>query len=174
MKQTTIALLLLLLAGCASSPNMDSSSVSGSMKTTSGSGVAVDSEGSQKSASISSNSGRLAAEALEGQSVYFDFDKYSINPAYYDIVVLHAGFIKVRKNDIVTLEGNADEWGSNEYNLALGDRRADAVRRNLEMLGVPPSQIRTVSRGEEKPRLSCHEEKCWKENRRCDFIHKLD
>ncbi len=72
------------------------------------------------------------------------------------------------------MEGNADERGSAEYNLALGDRRANAVRKNLELLGIPTAQIKTLSFGEEKPRLLCHEEKCWQENRRDDFVHKLN
>ena len=111
---------------------------------------------------------------LEKQSIYFDFDRYAVKPEYRNIVQIQAEFIKAHKNAMVTVEGNADERGSNEYNLALGDKRANAVRKNLELLGVPATQIRAVSMGEEKPRLSCHEEKCWKENRRADFAHKLN
>ncbi|MGB8410375.1 MAG: OmpA family protein, partial [Gallionella sp.] len=85
-----------------------------------------------------------------------------------------AAFLKAHNNDVVTIEGNCDERGSPEYNLALGDRRADAARKSLEILGVPETQIKVVSFGLEKPRLTCHEERCWKENRRDDFVHKLD
>jgi peptidoglycan-associated lipoprotein len=70
------------------------------------------------------------------------------------------------------LEGNADERGSREYNLALGQNRAEAVKHALQLLGVPDSQVEVVSFGEEKPRSTCHEEKCWAENRRVDVSNK--
>lgn len=116
----------------------------------------------------------LAAQLLEMQknSVYFDFDEFAIKPKYREVVHQHAQFIQKQKALAIKLEGHADERGSSEYNLALGDRRANAVRKALEVLGVPGGQIHTVSMGEESPRLACHEEKCWKENRRVDFIGK--
>lgn len=176
MKQTIVALSLLLLAACASSPKTDSPQTPPAAKISDGSQAATDTSSAGKSAPVSRmeiEAGKLAAETQmpEESSVYFDFDQYAIKPEYRDVVALQAGFIKAHKNDIVTLKGNADERGSNEYNLALGDRRANTVRKNLELLGVPAAQIRAVSLGEEKPRLACHEEKCWKENRRCDFVH---
>jgi peptidoglycan-associated lipoprotein len=97
-----------------------------------------------------------------------------VKPEYQDIIQKQAQFIKDHKNDVVTVEGNTDERGSSEYNLALGDKRANAVRKNLELLGVSDAQINTVSLGQTKPRLTCHEEQCWKEDRRDDFIHKLN
>jgi peptidoglycan-associated lipoprotein len=119
---------------------------------------------------------KLAASTqyLQKQSIYFDFDQFAIKPEYRDVIQQQAELVIAYKNDIVTVQGNADERGSDEYNLALGDRRANAARKNLELQGVPSSQIKTVSFGEEKPRLSCHEEKCWKENRRDDFIHTVN
>lgn len=171
MKQTAVALLSLLLAACASSPKTDSPQAS---PPGSGSQAAAETGAIEKNA-MASEAERLVAEmqVLGERSVYFDFDRYVVKPEYRDVVALQAAFIKKHKNDIVTLKGNADERGSNEYNLALGDRRANTVRKNLELLGVPAAQIRTISLGEEKPRLSCHEEKCWEENRRCDFVHRL-
>lgn len=119
-------------------------------------------------------SSELAAQLLEMQksSVYFDFDEFAIKPEYREVVHQHAQFIKKQKALAIKLEGHADERGSSEYNLSLGDRRANAVRKSLEVLGVPGGQIHTVSMGEESPRLACHEEKCWKKNRRVDFIGK--
>ena len=122
------------------------------------------------------NSRKLAEQLqdLKNKSVYFDFDKSIVKPEYQDTLQQQADFIKSHGNDTVTLEGNCDERGSNEYNLALGDRRATAVRKTLEVLGVPISQMKTASFGEEKPRLTCHAEACWKENRRVDFDHHLN
>ena len=111
---------------------------------------------------------------LKSQSVYFDLDSTKIKPEYAGIVDAQAQFVKSHPQDIVTLAGNTDERGSSEYNLALGQRRAATVARQLELIGVPASQIRSISYGEEKPRLTCHEEKCWKVNRRVDFDHKLN
>lgn len=119
---------------------------------------------------------KLAAtlQQLEKQSDYFDYNKSAIKPEYLGVIQQEAAFIKEHKHDIVTLEGNADERGSDEYNLNLGSRRAIAVKRSLEKFGVQASQVKIVSLGKQKARLSCHEEKCWKENRRVDFIHKLN
>ncbi|MDH4283805.1 MAG: peptidoglycan-associated lipoprotein Pal [Gallionellaceae bacterium] len=113
-------------------------------------------------------------QKLHSQSIYFDFDNSTIKPEFRSVVEQQAAFLKTHGSDTITVEGNADERGSNEYNLALGNRRASATRKNLELLGIPSSQIKVVSYGEEKPRLTCHEEKCWQENRRCDFSHKLN
>lgn len=179
----TVVLASLLLAACASAPKTDSSQTLRADSTqasqpNSPPAIAKPAESGKnvQTSTAETESSRLASEAqaLQKQSVYFDFDMFAIKPEYRDVVQRQAAFIKTHKNSIVTLEGNADERGSNEYNLALGDKRANAVRKNLELLGVSAAQIRAVSMGEEKPRLSCHEEKCWKENRRNDFIHKLN
>lgn len=119
---------------------------------------------------------KLAAtlQQLEKQSDYFDYNKSAIKPEYLGVIQQEAAFIKDHRQDIVTLEGNADERGSDEYNLKLGSRRAIAVKKSLEKFGVQAHQIKIVSLGKQKARLSCHEEKCWKENRRVDFAHKLN
>jgi peptidoglycan-associated lipoprotein len=112
------------------------------------------------------------APATLDKSVYFDFDSFSVLPEYRDVVIHQVEFIKNHQNEFVVLEGNADERGSSEYDLALGDKRAQAVRNSLVLLGIPSSRIRVVSLGKEQPRLTCHEEKCWHENRRVDFLIK--
>lgn len=122
---------------------------------------------------------KLAEEAnlarqLDKESVYFDFDKSEIKHDSREAVKKQADFLVSNKNVTVTLEGNCDARGSGEYNLALGERRAKSVSSQLQALGVSTERIKTVSNGEEKPRLTCNEEKCWKENRRVDFIHVLN
>ena len=114
------------------------------------------------------------AQQLEKESVYFDFDKSEVKQEFQKVIKKQDDFLLANKNDTVTLEGNCDERGSTEYNLALGGRRAQSVSHQLQILGISKERINTVSNGEEKPRLTCHEEKCWKENRRVDFIHKLN
>lgn len=108
-------------------------------------------------------------KTLAGNSIYFDFDNYTIKPQYQGILKEDYDFLKSSPKVAVTLTGNADELGSTEYNLALGQKRADAVARALRMLGVAEARMETVSYGEEKPRATCHEDKCWAENRRVDF-----
>ena len=116
---------------------------------------------------------RLQAE-LTKNSVYFDFDDFTLKPQYRDTVHQNAEFMSRNGNGSVTLEGNADERGSREYNLALGQKRAETVRKALVMMGVPDARIEAISYGAEKPRADCPEEKCWKKNRRVDFTHKAN
>jgi len=107
---------------------------------------------------------------LDKQSVYFDFDNYAIKPEGFSVITEHANLANTYTQDHVTLQGNCDERGSREYNLALGQHRAEAVKKRLVLLGVPEARIETVSLGKEKPRALCHDESCWHENRRTDFI----
>ncbi len=106
---------------------------------------------------------------LAKRSTHYPFDVYVVQEADKPVVQAHAKYLGERANRKVRLEGNCDERGSNEYNLGLGQRRADGVKKMLQVGGAKDSQLETVSYGEEKPQLACHEEKCWKENRRTDL-----
>jgi peptidoglycan-associated lipoprotein len=109
-----------------------------------------------------------AISALE--TVYFDFDKSSIRSDSAGVLRSNAGVIKENAGwGQLTIEGNTDERGSEEYNLALGEQRAMAVKRYLVDLGVPESRLRTVSFGEAKPAVPGHDESAWRYNRRSDF-----
>ncbi|HMC13320.1 MAG TPA: peptidoglycan-associated lipoprotein Pal [Gallionellaceae bacterium] len=108
---------------------------------------------------------------LAKRSVYYPFDVSVVQSADRPLVEEHAKYLSANPGSKVRLEGNCDERGSNEYNLALGQRRADGVKKLLLAGGVKADQIDTVSNGEEKPKLTCHEEKCWQENRRTDLIY---
>jgi peptidoglycan-associated lipoprotein len=108
--------------------------------------------------------------AVVSNSVHFDFDQSAIKSDETAVVSDHANLANAVPNDHVTLQGNCDERGSREYNLALGQRRADAVKQKLVLLGVPEPRIETISFGKEKPHALCHEEHCWAENRRADFV----
>jgi peptidoglycan-associated lipoprotein len=108
---------------------------------------------------------------LAKRSVYFDFDKSDIKPDFRPLVEAHAGYMTSHDSATVRIEGNCDERGSREYNLALGQRRADSVRKAMVLLGVSDQRIETISWGEEKPRATGHDEAAWSQNRRSDIIY---
>jgi len=104
-------------------------------------------------------------------SVYFDFDSYTVKDQYASGLRTNADYL-AKSNAAIELDGNADERGSREYNMALGQKRADAVKRALAVLGVKTDRIETISFGEDKPKSSGHDEAAWAENRRVDFVLK--
>jgi len=106
---------------------------------------------------------------LSKRSVYFDFDSYSVKPDYQSMLNAHAQYLGTNKGRKILIQGNTDERGTSEYNLALGQKRAEAVRRSLASMGVPDSQMEAVSLGKEKPKATGHDEASWAENRRADI-----
>jgi peptidoglycan-associated lipoprotein len=111
---------------------------------------------------------------LAKRSVYYPFDVSVVQDADKPVVAAHAKYLSEHPDRHVRLEGNCDERGSTEYNIGLGQRRADGVKKMMELNGVQSSQITTVSYGEEKPKMTCHEEKCWRENRRTDLDYNAN
>jgi len=109
---------------------------------------------------------------LAKRSVYFPFDISAVQEADKPIVEAHGKYLSEHPDSKVRVEGNCDERGSNEYNLALGQRRADSVKKMLILSGAKASQIETVSYGEEKPVCTEHNEACWKQNRRSDIKYQ--
>jgi peptidoglycan-associated lipoprotein len=108
---------------------------------------------------------------LSKRSIYFDFDSFEIRDEFRPVIEAHAKFLLVNKVRKVVIQGNTDERGSREYNLALGQKRAEAVRRSLTALGVPDAQIEAVSFGEEKPKSTGTDEAALAENRRADIVY---
>ena len=106
---------------------------------------------------------------LSKRSVYFDYDSNAVKDEYKNLIQAHARFLADNKSRHVRIEGNCDERGSREYNLALGQRRAEAVKRTMTVLGAPDAAIETVSFGEEKPVAQGHDEQSWAQNRRADI-----
>jgi len=104
--------------------------------------------------------------------VYFDYDSYVIKPEFQNLIEAHARFLKANKGRKVAIEGHTDERGGREYNLALGQRRAEAVRRSLGLLGVPDSQVEAVSFGKEKPAAPGSDEAAWAQNRRAEIAYR--
>lgn len=113
-----------------------------------------------------------AEEGKEGmfKDLQFDFDKYDIKDEYKSELKSIAAWMTKNSGAKLSVEGHCDERGTNEYNLALGDRRAKAVKDHLVSLGVPSSKIETISYGEEKPLCTEHTEECWAKNRRAHFV----
>jgi len=109
---------------------------------------------------------------LAKRSIYFDFDSFVVKPEYQSVVEVHGKYLVANASRRVTVEGHADERGSREYNLALGQKRAEAVKSRLRLVGVAETQIETVSLGEEKPRGTGHDEAAWAENRRVDLNYR--
>jgi peptidoglycan-associated lipoprotein len=109
---------------------------------------------------------------LAKRSIYFDFDSYAVKSDYQSLLAAHAGYLKSHPQRHVLIQGNTDERGTTEYNLALGQKRAEAVRRALSLLGVPDSQMEAVSLGKEKPQATGHDEDSYAQNRRADFVYQ--
>ena len=108
---------------------------------------------------------------LSTRIIYFEYDSSDIQERYRDVVEAHANYLVNNPNVVVALEGHADERGSREYNLALGERRALAVKRQMTLLGAAASQVRTVSYGEERPVESGHDDYSWGQNRRVELVY---
>lgn len=111
------------------------------------------------------------SSVLSRRSVYFDFDSFAIRSDFAPLVEAHAKFLNEHPQMRMMIQGNTDERGGREYNLALGQKRAEAVKRALTLLGVNDSQIESVSLGEEKPRCTENTESCFAENRRADMLY---
>ena len=164
---TTVAAAL-LLTGCASKVPLNNDSGAGDSAPVDSSRqiTPVDTAGASSSASENMSQAELAA-----RTVYFDFDSYIVKPEFETLLQKNAAFIKADKNRQVKLEGHADLRGTREYNLALGQKRADAVKQALSLLGVPEGQMEAVSFGKEKPVTEDLSEEAQAKNRRVELAY---
>ena len=108
---------------------------------------------------------------LSKHTIYFDFDKSDVHPEDRDIIIAHAKYLVQNPDKKVVLEGNTDERGTREYNIALGERRAKSVSQLMQLQGVAKSQIDVVSYGEERPVALGHDESAWHQNRRVEIVY---
>ncbi len=111
---------------------------------------------------------------LSRREIFYDYDSFVVRDEYKPLLEAHAAYLKNNRNARIKVEGNTDERGSREYNLALGQKRSESVKRVLTLLGVNDAQIDTVSLGEEKPRNPAASETAYSENRRCDLVYAGD
>ncbi len=171
------ALVVAALAGCASKGTQEAAPVEdkgGAAATTPGattSGAGGTGVGGTPAASAVPAHRDPTNILSQKRSIYFDFDEYAIKDQYRPIIEAHAKYLQANKTLHVTLQGNTDERGTREYNIALGQRRADAVKQLMVLLGATDAQIETVSFGKEKPRREGHDEASWAENRRVDIVY---
>ncbi len=170
MKNTTIFTSLVLslalfAAGCKTKP-VEQPPPAQTSTSSDTSGLDTSPVSSDETA-IQGPSGQLLSQRI----VYFDFDRAEIRADSQSIVTAHAGFLAKSPNVKVRLEGHADERGSREYNIGLGERRAQAVRRALLLQGVAEAQITTVSYGEERPASAGSDEQAYAQNRRVEIVY---
>jgi peptidoglycan-associated lipoprotein len=164
------ALLVSLLAGCAGQEVKEQPKAAVEDRTaTQAAGADTKPAGQQ---TVAANPLKDPNNILSKRSVYYDFDKSDVKDEYKPMVEAHSKYLTGNKAAKIAVQGNCDERGSREYNIALGNRRADSVRKMMNVMGASDSQIEVVSFGEEKPRAACHDESCWKENRRSDIVYQ--
>ena len=120
---------------------------------------------------LASNPLKDPGNILSKRSIYFDYDSSTVKDEFKPLVTAHAKYLTDNRGRRVVIQGNTDERGSREYNLALGQRRSDSVKKMMLLLGVRDAQVETVSFGEEKPRATGSDEAAWAENRRSDIVY---
>ena len=172
------AAVVAAFAGCASTPPADTTAsrtptASGPASSTARAPAAAPASSAPATAGNATGNaaGNANVAAPSQRSVYFDYDSNAVKDEYTGVVKSNAQYLATKRGARVVVEGNTDERGSREYNLALGQRRADAVKQRLTLLGVPAQQIETVSFGEEKPRADSETEQAFAENRRADIVY---
>jgi len=160
-------LIICLLSACAGQTTQPADVEDRSLNGSNGAdSSALGSEGSGFHALNDPNS------ILSQRSVYYDFDSYSVKNEYRPLVIAHAQYLRDNPDAQVILQGNTDDRGSREYNLALGQRRADNVKNIMTLSGARSTQVESVSLGEEKPRAYGNDESSWAENRRTDIVYR--
>lgn len=175
MKKILLSILLVnLLAACASDVSKEqvkepATPATAEAPAPAAAGSATTSTAATGTAPAAVNA---AADLTGTRSVFFPFDVDAVTAADRPVVQAHGAYLAKNKNAKVRVEGNADERGSSEYNLALGQRRANNVKKLLILSGAKAAQVETVSFGEEKPRASGHDEASWSQNRRADIVAK--
>ncbi|MBS0499519.1 MAG: peptidoglycan-associated lipoprotein Pal [Burkholderiaceae bacterium] len=165
----------LVLAGCGSDVKLDQPAEGSSTAAGAGAGGAQG-QGTGQSSVTQVQAGASAADKAGpvgvAKVIYFDYDSYVVKPEFQSVVDQHARFLRAHPNARLVLEGNTDQRGSREYNLALGQKRAEAVRRAMTLVGASDGQIEAVSFGKEKPAVEGNTEDAYAQNRRVEFRYQ--
>ncbi len=182
MRATLIASLAAaaLLAACSTAPT-DEQSPAGVEDRSGKPGASQQSVEQKPIASVDLTGSRKEGDAasplkdpnsiLSKRSIYYDYDKFDVRDEYRPLVEAHAKYLRENPGTKILIQGNTDERGSREYNVGLGQRRSDGVKRMLILLGAKEAQIESVSLGEEKPQAEGHNEDAWSKNRRSDILY---
>jgi peptidoglycan-associated lipoprotein len=170
-----------LLAGCQSTSTQDPAPIeekapgaaagAGAAGGTTTSGVTTAPVGGAATGAGATSPLKDPKNILSKRTVYFDYDSYVVKDEYKALVEAHAKYLQANKSAKVTLQGHTDERGTREYNIALGQKRADAVKKTLVLLGAAEMQVETVSFGKEKPKAEGHDEGAWAMNRRVEIVY---
>jgi peptidoglycan-associated lipoprotein len=184
IRHSFVIALVVAAAGCASQQVNDEARAGSAAQPDSAAQAAAGGQGSPGQAgseqAARTDAGQSASGAQAGggaqalsakRAVYYDYDRAIIKDEFKSVIEAHGGYLAGHSGAKVTIEGNCDERGSREYNLALGQRRADGVKAKLKLLGVTDAQIETVSWGKEKPKAKGHDEAAWAQNRRSDIVY---
>jgi len=175
MQRVLVAVLIaasLTLAGCKSQPPKTTAPAGPSETAGAASGGAGQAGAAAAgTVGVDDEAAGPGAGLLATRVVYFDFDSSEIKGAGTDVVAAHARYLAAHPSTRVRLEGHTDERGSREYNIGLGERRAQAVRRALLLQGASDPQLATVSYGEERPAVTGHDEAAWAKNRRVEIVY---
>ncbi len=166
------AMSLAVLAGCSSTGGTQEGSMDGTAGGGNGVGTGTAGAGQVSGSGLGEGAGQMAGSRIpEVRTIYFAYDSDTIRPEFQSVLQSHARFLRSNGNASVVLQGHTDERGTREYNLALGERRADAVKRFLSVQGVSPSQVEVVSYGEERPAARGSNEEAYAQNRRVVFAY---
>jgi peptidoglycan-associated lipoprotein len=177
-RMLTACAVAAVLAGCASGVKLDNAPVedrSGGAIQGPGSGSTNAGPGAQSAVTPVQTAPRpndTMGPASVARIIYFDYDSDAIKPEFQAAIEAHARFLKANGSRKVVIEGHTDERGGREYNLALGQRRAEAVRRSLGLLGIGDNQVEAVSFGKEKPAVQGNDEAAWAQNRRAEIAYR--
>ena len=161
-----IAVSVLLFAGCSSTGTKDDPGATVGER-----GTGAVTSGAQQGGAWTGNPLEDPNSLLYSKTIYFDFDQSTIRSEFIDVLRAHAAYLNGNPSVGVMIEGHADERGSREYNIGLGERRANTIKRFLEAEGVSTAQINTISYGEERPVALGHDEIAWGENRRGVLVY---
>ena len=174
-KLLALVAVMVLLAGCASTPD---AGVQGRGRGPHADGHAPAQPGGAAVTPVAPQARAAGANPLKDpnnilskRSIFYDYDKYDVKDEYKPLLQAHAQYLAQNRGAKMLIQGNCDERGSREYNIALGQKRADGVKKMLQLMGAQESQIESVSLGEEKPRCTEQTEACYSQNRRSDMLY---
>ena len=171
MKKITLLCLTLFLTACASKVPLNDPNQKPLSSSNKGSNQNVAEQQNVATVDVTNSNNKSVIITPEPKTIYFDTDSYVVKPEFQDIITKHQSFI-TKNSSKVLLQGHTDQRGTSEYNLALGQKRAEAVKKSFTVLGIKSDNIETVSFGKEKPIIDESNESAYSKNRRVEILYK--